>query len=303
MSVRSVLPYVLAAAKRGWYVFPLVCGGKQPVRRFCDWERHATTDPDLIVRFWSGGAFNYGIACGPSGLVVIDLDTPKPGETAPPEWSREGITDGADVFAALAETHAGGELPLDTFTVRTRRGGLHLYYAAPAGVQYRNTAGRTPKGLGWLIDTRAHGGYVVGPGSHVAGADASGPYTVENAAPPAPLPAWLGALLPKEGEHTTSGQVHQMLATYRDAAGYAAAALRGEVERVLSARTGHRNHTLNAAAFALGTLIGGGVLPKHLAEDALLAAGQQIGLPPAECEATVHSGIQAGLRKPRGGAA
>src|SRR5690625_2554004 len=103
MTATEVLPFVLAAARRGWHVFPLAYGTKRPDRRFRDWERHATTDPDLIGAFWDRGRFNYGIATGPSRLVVVDLDTPKPGDEPPPEWQRPGITDGADVFAALAE--------------------------------------------------------------------------------------------------------------------------------------------------------------------------------------------------------
>ncbi len=36
-----------------------------------------------------------GLATGLAGLVVIDLDTPKPGEVPPPRWAQPGITDGA----------------------------------------------------------------------------------------------------------------------------------------------------------------------------------------------------------------
>ena len=56
--------------------------------------------------------------------------------------------------------------PADTCTVATPSGGLHLYYRAPAeDERLRNTAGT----LGWKVDTRAHGGYVVAPGSVVDG--------------------------------------------------------------------------------------------------------------------------------------
>ena len=55
--------------------------------------------------------------------------------------------------------------------------------------------GRHATGLGWLIDTRAHGGYVVAPGSYVAQDDGSGPYTVICNSAPAPLPEWLCGLL------------------------------------------------------------------------------------------------------------
>ncbi|MEV7325310.1 bifunctional DNA primase/polymerase [Streptomyces sp. NPDC093970] len=49
--------------------------------------------------------------------------------------------------------------------VKTPSGGTHLYYAAPEGEKLRSTAGK----LGWKVDTRAAGGYVVGAGSIVNG--------------------------------------------------------------------------------------------------------------------------------------
>ena len=170
-------------AARGWQVFPLRPGDKRPA--FPDhkagdctgrdprcrgghqgWEPRATTDPGRIGRAWARTPYNIGLACGPSGLLVIDLDRPKPGEMPPPQWALPGVTDGADVLAALCERH-GQPFPWETFMVRTRRGGLHLYFTAPPGVRLGNTAGDSERGLGWLIDTRGHGGYVVAPGSFV----------------------------------------------------------------------------------------------------------------------------------------
>lgn len=298
----SVLPYAIAAVRRGWHVFPLRTRSKKPIRGFTDWERHATREETAVATHWGAHpAHNVAVACGPSGLVVVDLDTPKDGETPPPEWARPGITNGADVLAALAEQHTDGDTSwMETFTVTTRRGGTHLYYAAPANAAYRNTAGR----LGWLIDTRATGGYVVGPGSFVADPDGRGPYTVTDPAPVAPLPGWLATLLePARRRPVTGGQVHQALANSPGLATYVTRALRGEVDRVLAAKEGSRNHTLNTAAFAVGTLVGAGMLPKHLAEDQLTEAALRIGLEPAEVEDTVRSGMQAGIRRPRGAAA
>lgn len=302
MTPTNVLPFAIAAARRGWSVFPLRTRAKTPVRGFSDWERHATRSEDAINAYWARNpTHNLAVATGPSGLVVVDLDTPKDGQTPPPEWTRPGITNGSDVLAALAEEHADGDTTwLETFTVLTRRGGVHLYYASPINAAYRNTAGR----LGWLVDTRATGGYVVGPGSYVADTDGRGPYKVINPVAVAPLPEWLATLLePARRRPVTSGQVHQELARKPGLAVYVTRALRGEVDRVLNAPRGHRNHTLNQAAFAVGTLVGAGVLPKHLAEDALTNAALQIGLEPDETEATVRSGIQAGIRRPRGAAA
>lgn len=161
----ELLNAALACASRGWRVFPLRPGDKRPAIR--DWETRATADPARIRRAWGSGRgrrCNVGIACGPSDLVVIDLDRPKPGTIRPPDWNRPGIGDGADVLAALAEDH-GAEPPLDTYGVQTGSGGEHLYFAASAGRRIRNSAGR----LGWLIDVRAAGGYVVAAGSVVRG--------------------------------------------------------------------------------------------------------------------------------------
>ncbi|MGW4638034.1 bifunctional DNA primase/polymerase [Sphaerisporangium sp. NPDC004334] len=290
--------YALAAASRGWHVFPLTPGDKRPLRGFTNWERHATTDPELIRRTWTRGPFNIGIACGPSRLVVLDLDTPKPGEHPPPTWDLPGVADGFDVLALACE-QTGQPLPtLETFQVRTRRGGTHLYYAAPAGSTLGNTSGK----LGWLIDTRATGGYVVGPGSVVNLADGAGRYEVIHPADPASLPGWLAERLAPTAPAPTAGtSVGDVLATSGGdrAAGYALAALRGEVERVLTAAPGTRNHMLNAAAFALGQLTAARLLPRHLAESALQTAAEAIGLTAQEAFATIRSGLNSGERQPR----
>jgi hypothetical protein len=92
------------------------------------------------------------------------------------------------------------------------------------------------------------------------------------------------------------------------ATGYALAALRGEVDRVLAA-TSHRNDTLNQAAFALGQLIAAGILPQHLAYRALTEAARRVGLDtdancgPRGIDATIRSGFKAGARQPRRSAA
>ncbi|WP_443044077.1 bifunctional DNA primase/polymerase [Streptomyces sp. NBC_00322] len=77
--------------------------------------------------------YNIGIATGPSGLVVVDLDLPKhPDDTPPAEWAIPGVNNGADVLAVLCERHRQ-PYPDDTHTVRTWSGGTHLYFAAPEG--------------------------------------------------------------------------------------------------------------------------------------------------------------------------
>ncbi len=164
-------------------MFPCQPGGYRPALRE-DWEHRATTDTARIAWCWATGPYNIGVACGPSHLVIIDLDTPKPGQPKPADWAHAtGVNDGADVLAALCEPY-GQPWPSETFTAATPGGGMHLlYFTAPPGTQLRTTAGR----LGWLIDARATGGYVLAPGSLIGG----NPYTVINPDPPEPLPGWL----------------------------------------------------------------------------------------------------------------
>lgn len=152
---------VLALAGRGWHLFPLPWGEKVPRVR---WKDVATSDPEqLMGLFPSGVDLNVGIACGPSGLLVLDEDTP--GDAA-----------------RLAVQH-GGCVP-ETFIVSTGRG-RHCYFQAPTGPRIGNKVGLG--GLG--VDVRGDGGYVVGPGSLHGGRGTV--YTVIDDAPVAPAPGWL----------------------------------------------------------------------------------------------------------------
>ncbi|MEQ4209642.1 bifunctional DNA primase/polymerase [Actinopolymorpha sp. B9G3] len=289
---QNLLSAALAYARRGWHVFPLQPGRKRPALR-TDWEGRATTDPDRIHACWEHDAYNIGIACGPSRLIVVDLDTPKGlDDGPPPEWSMPGITDGADVLAELA-ARAGERLPVDTFSVRTGRGGQHLYFTAPAGLDLGNSAGR----LGWLIDTRGRGGYIVAAGSVV---DAR-PYTVVHDGPVGNLPEWIADRLRPSVPTGRPGNAARLLAQLdgRHASGYVLAALRAEVQRVLDSAPHTHNVTLNEAAFALGQLVADGMLPHDLVVEALQVAGEAVGQPPREAAGTIRSGLAAGTRKPR----
>ncbi|WP_206062047.1 bifunctional DNA primase/polymerase [Nonomuraea basaltis] len=282
----------LGAAARGWPVFPLAVGDKAPPRGFTDWETRATCDPDRIRAWWQRAPYNVGIATGPAGLVVIDLDIPKPGQHPPPEWDLPGIGDGADVFALLC--HQSGTTPnLETLQVRTRRGGLHLYYTAPPSSHLSSTNGS----LGWLIDTRAWGGLVVAPGSIVTLPDGGGRYTVQHAAAPAPLPPSLFKLL-TPAPIPAKRPVHVPIAESRHSA-YLRAALDREMAHLAAAQPGQRNRALFGAAAALGELIAGGALPEQPVKELLEQGGGDLGLSRGEVARTVASGLRHGARRPR----
>ncbi|MBY8888036.1 bifunctional DNA primase/polymerase [Streptomyces sp. PTM05] len=289
----------LSAASRGWPVFPLRPGDKRPAghpERDCPRtgrcadghrtpEQRATVEADSIARCWQAAPYNVGIATGPAGLVVVDLDLPKDDtDTAPPEWAALGVADGLDVFAALCE-RAGERLPTETYTVRTRRGGLHLYFTAPEGKTLRSTGGS----LGWKVDTRAWGGYVVAAGSTVSGA----PYEIIHDGPAAPLPAWLTGLLTRKPAPAPM-PLSELSARMRNATAYSTTALRGELEKVLSAREGGRNRSVYAAAYALARLIRTGDLTETAVTDELMSAGQAAGLSAPECRTAIRSGLARG---------
>ena len=277
-------------AARGWHVFPITPGAKRPpvIDR---WETRASTDPDQIHHWWRHTPHTIGIATGPSGLVVVDLDTPKPGEAVPDRWVELGIGSGAGVLRTLARQHDTTVTP--TFAVTTPSGGWHLYYTAPPGVALRNTHDV----IGWRIDTRAHGGYVVAPGSLLP----TGGYTLVDDREPAKLPNWLHqALTPKPA---TALSASEMAATINPS-GYAAAAVRGECQRVSTAPPSQHNAMLCRAAYALGQLIGAGLLHETTARAALTIAADAFihadcDCTPREVARVITAGLAAGARNPR----
>lgn len=288
-SKNSLREAALAAASRGWHVFPLAPDGKTPVVK--GWQDRATTDQERIERCWTPtssnhGRWNLGVACGPSGLLVVDLDTAKPGDPAPDEYEQVGIRTGAQVLADLEGTHQ--DLPA-TYIVDTPSRGRHLYFARPqpedAGVAEGGELGNTAGRLGWLIDTRGAGGYVVGAGSIIDGRR----YTALDAdAEVAALPRWLADQLSTDQAADRSTSLPEDPA---HRAGYVEAAVRGEVSRILSSSPHTHNNALFVASAALGRLIASGDAHRPAIRGALVAAGEAVGQPPDEARATVDSGL------------
>jgi hypothetical protein len=280
----------LSLASRGWHVFPLTPGAKKPPV-IDQWETRASTDPDQIHHWWREIPFNVGIATGPSELVVIDLDRTKPGETVPAQWATLGIGSGAAMLRERTHQHNTRITP--TFAVRTPSQGWHLYYRTPAGAALRNTQGV----LGWKIDTRARGGYVVAPGSRVP----PGGYELIFDRDPAELPGWLHQALTPSAPPARSAPA---VAAPTNTSGYALAALRGEAQRVRSGPPGQHNALLCRAAYALGQLVGAGLLTEEIARAELTVAASVLisadcDCSPREITRVISAGLSAGARNPR----
>jgi hypothetical protein len=220
----------------------------------------ATTDPRLIDMWWSRWPeANVGLRTG-IAMDVADIDS-------------------AEGWHGL--THLlGGELPPGP-RVRTGSGGWHLWFR-PTG--FGNRVGLLP-GLDW----RGVGGYVVAPPSrHVRGDYrwVRRPGDALPAGPPALRELIEGPVAPPVPR------------AIRHPDRYARAALVAESDRVASAPVGTRNDTLNRAAFALGRLVGGGLLDAGEVTRELDAAARLAGLGRAEVRRTIRSGLAAGRRSP-----
>jgi hypothetical protein len=280
-----LLTAALAAAARGWPVFPLHPGSKRPA--LSGWQHAATCNPDLLTRWWQRAPYNIGIACGPAALLVVDLD----GLASPAD-----LAGGGESRALLAElaARAGAPDPGQTFTVATPHG-EHRYFTVAPDQPGRSTVGA----LGRHIDTRAAGGFVVAAGStrRVGGRRAH--YRVTNPAAAVAAPAWLlHALAPRPapsmGHHPSR---------VRSGSAYGQAALRGECSAVRTAEPGTRNARLFRASARLGELAAAGLLDRGEVAAALHTASSAHvgvdGFTAAEAARTIANGLRHGARPER----
>lgn len=164
-------------ASLGFPIIPLVLNGKNPA---CTHGlKDGTTDPKKIASFPAG---NVGIVTGKRsgrhGLTVIDIDQPA-----------------LDLWHRLMSNPIN-YIPPYVPTVRTRSGGLHLYFAYDE--RMRTGSNRLAQG----IDVRSDGGYVVAPPSTINGQSYT--WIDERAiANPPRIPNWLASLMPARRDQCT----------------------------------------------------------------------------------------------------
>ena len=290
----------ITCAEQGWHLFPVAPARKAPPM-FEDWRRHASADPARLLRYFvAHPRHNAAIACGPSGLIVIDCDQPKAPGAEPT---------GAANLVDLADQH-GQSLP-PTYTVSTPSGGTHLYFQAPEPAAGAMPLGNTSRTVAALVDSRGDGGYVLAPGSWLAPQLAGGrpgrpggSYELLDDTPPAPLPIWLHRALSVNRSTASSEPAERVAAAPRSLGHYLAAVLRDELDRVHRAEPGHHNTAVFTAARALGQLAAGGALEMAEAEALLTRAAAPIAAGPCDCTtrgltASIRSGLAYGARRPR----
>ena len=206
-----------------------------------------------------------------SATVVIDVD--------------------ARGLPAMRQMIADGLLPR---TLAQRTGsGYHLVYVHP-GVRIASGPGKG--GLG--IDVKSDDAYIVAAPSVHPGTGRPywwlGSLTDELT----PLPQyWVERLREPDRPVALARVPVEAVRGTR----YAIGALRRQLVELLDAEEGTRNDMLNKSAFAIGQLVGAGVLDEQDMVAVLEDAGQRVGLNPGEVRRSVASGLRAGARCPRGG--
>ncbi|MFG2197087.1 bifunctional DNA primase/polymerase [Streptomyces sp. NPDC048639] len=331
-------------ARRGWPVHPLAPGSKTPTAncRDCREQRHspktcpcisegrwchgfhaATLDQNRIQQCWgSQPELGIGVSCGPAGLVVLDIDAHRaelperdrilPGIPIADHIDLDGLANGFHTLAVLAALR-GHPSPADdesTLRVRTPSGGLHVWFRAADNRRWQSSVGSTPgRALAWQVDVRAHGSYIVAPGTTTR----MGTYTpVGDTLEPAALPLWLAQELERTN-HLPAPSIPAPRPVPPRARQAVLAANSGStrIQRTLATvlapvdacgqvtEGAGFSDTLNRAAYSIGGLIAGGSLPQEEAERALTEAaiaarpGQQ-----RRIEQIIRSGLAAGLKRP-----
>lgn len=283
----SARPRALELTQAGYHVFPIPPGSKAP-QKGSNGYLGATLDPTPWAAEHEARDGNFGIACGATGIVVIDVDVreDRDGEAS---WAR--VTESIDDLGPLVQ--------VDT------PHGRHLYWRTGQPVKSR---------IAWRegIDVKGDGGHVVAPGSTVGGK----PYVVHGGgalpyvADLPLLPPWLAELVagPRTTTRTegvagtgvlagTSAPTGRQGSTPLGEAGVQAALAR-ECELLKTAPEGERNDQLNRSAYNLGQLIGD-LLAKEVARKHLTEAAHAAGLGQEETASTIESGLRSGMTNPR----
>ncbi|MBO3744902.1 bifunctional DNA primase/polymerase [Streptosporangiaceae bacterium NEAU-GS5] len=327
-------------AARGWHVLPLSPTSKRPLAncsqcqitgathrietcpclprgRWCHGVRTATTDAERLTAWWQRQPDAVpGIAAGPSGLVLIDLDAhdeelpQHPATELVPghdlsstgiNWS--SVITGMHTLVVLAQLHGGPEpWPADPahqpLVVATPSGGRHLWYQAPAN-GLRQAIGE----LGWQIDIKAGWNYGIAPGATTG----AGTYRVLSGthAAPGQMPDWLAREVVRVASTRPRHHPHATRPADRSrttAANYLTTVISRGATR-LTGLTDGRQRALAALAYQAGGLLTWSGLPESHVVSWLITAGEASGLPTRVATRIVRRALANGMRQPLQGPA
>ncbi|WP_148071491.1 bifunctional DNA primase/polymerase [Streptomyces sp. I6] len=339
---RAALTVAQWCARRGWPVHPLAHGRKTPAAncddcrrpghvaagcaclpsgRWCHGFHAATLDQRRINRWWTANPlFGVGVACGPAGLVVIDIDAH---QAEPPDRSRilPGIPSPRTWTSPVSPTDSTpspfwrpcGELPAPRTTrAHCVSGPLPVGFTSGTGQETTvagsapalqrkprpRLAGRRP-GARWLHRGARHD-------------DQRGNVRAcREVRQPAVLPSWLAQELERTG--TSPGPTSPLPVSPAPSpaggtggwwrpwyGGHVLAAVLAPVQACGQVAEGAGfTDALNRAAYTLGGLVAAGRLVQEDAERALVETAHS-ARPGQErrAEQIIRSGMAAGLKRP-----
>lgn len=247
----------------------------------------ATATPRIVKIFFGDKYPNalIGVPTGePLGAWVLDIDIK--------EMDDGTVVNGFDWLQEMEASH--DPLPLSA-AASTPRGGRHYYFKHEPGM--RNRASIMP-----AVDSRADGGYVCAPGSVMADGRSYAWIEYDGSGVPEfpEAPAWLLDML--KAKSVPEYAPTNYTPSEGDNERYVEAAIRGEIDRLVSTRAG-RNQAINETAFSLGTLVGAGMLSRAEAEGHIMAAAHANGYIAKDGERaarqTMKSGMDSGIKSPR----
>ncbi|HEV2343439.1 MAG TPA: bifunctional DNA primase/polymerase [Actinocrinis sp.] len=286
---------------------------------WCHGVRAATTDPQRITRWWTAAPrAAVALAAGPSGLILIDIDThtdtppQHPGtallpgidlrtEPAAAGWREQDYRDGRDTLTLLARLR-GGPHPWPTdpahrpVTADTPSGGRHLWYQAPAPDLHQAVP---PKPLAWQVDVKAGWSYGLAPGTRTA----AGHYTHRSGdlAKPGRLPDWLAREIIRACQPTPPPQraphYRPVIASGGGPANYLRTVLDNGAEHLARLEDG-RKTVLSALAYKAGGYLAHSGLSETEVIDQLITAGTNSGLTHREAERTARRALDNGKTRP-----
>jgi hypothetical protein len=267
-------------ASRGWPVFP--CRWEEgPARKkplTANGFHDATTDHDTLRLWWR--RWSQALIGAPTGAaigaVVLDIDV------------KRDLENGWDSLEDL-----GHSILPDTPVAHTSTGGSHFYFANPER-ELKCSTGLIGPGL----DIRSTGGYVILP-SPDSGYEWDAIVNFETT-PLAPAPDWLWPAKPSRPA------LRVPIRPVRGLSPYAEQAIELACNAIVRAPAGEQERTVNAEAFAIGTLCGAGAVPADIALHALLHAAATMPdhdprrpWRPEEIDLKVRRAFAAGTNKPR----
>lgn len=304
----AMLEAALDHAARGWPVFPCSPENKRPlVAGESSPGAHdgglylATCDAAQIRQWWQRWPrAMIGVPTGRRiGAFVIDLD--------PRDHDPDAMLHGLEDWLGHG---------LDMPASRTQSGGLHLFFALPDEGEIGNRAGLfrripdAPETIRAHVDVRGDGGYIIVPPSVMAAGTfyewVNFPETmpvapqrlldaiakrldVREGSPPVgddrPVPAD-GAALPPSRDDAVAEARHR----------YAMAALDRETRDLARVGEGARGFELNRAAYALGGLVGAGILSERIAAAGLMDACERNGLAAKDGQQKTSDNLRRALR-------